>query len=386
MHVRMKRNEFATMIPPLEGFSSPNLQNVICDVLEPQAGDMQQNVAVLSSALRQSASLKLLRATECKLGETMKAFSMLIHLDLQSVYHKPSTTEILDIIALNAQLQTVRLHFTALRPDDPVSAERLVPIPNLRVVSLLGVTSKAILAGLCLPRGCHLNIGYPALSQNGSTKDILPDMLTHLTNLKAFENISVEPETQTNTCRLTCVGPNGSLSIRRIAFPDFYYGFPPISLESVRDLRIRGWEQNFFMMNLVEGSNWARSQSLERVSLIRCNSSWKFLEALEGEGGSVLFPRLQELVLFDDPDGLQPSWYVGWLRMRKLKGMPLKCFKIICHSQRLAHAPEAMKLKEFVSKLKYKVDDKAPEWPYMPVVAKFPTFRWVLIISCTAVD
>lgn len=284
-----------------------------------------------------------------------------------------TVTQLLNFLEGAPRLRDVILHHS-IPTSSNASSERVVPLPHLKNLSLVGTTHSVLLNHLSIPEGALLVLEFNFSGDKSPFPDNLPKAAKNLRNLFRITTVNLCFNGAGKLVQLD--GPSGrlrifgngilSLDLDRRIFHSLNY----FSLHITRRLAITEYKPP--TLTEIEKSPpyrvLLRMKDLRTLTLIQCNNI-PFILALNPDHNPsklVPCPDLEELVLYiETQNAFNIPELVNMAKERASKGARLRLITVVGLGE-LVPGKEVFKLREHVAHVEYRFEEKPPNWDNIP--------------------
>ena len=293
---------------------------------------------------------------------------------------KIMVTQILDFFESAPLLYTIGIEGQISESSD-TPPERIVPLRHLKTFTIIADRAHSILKHLNIPTGASLVV-WDSFTGGGESPllEYLEETSSSIKNLSHITavNLCFSPEGEL----VQLSGPSGSIRLRApwddpetpsefIMEHRILRSIGPCILSTTR-LTISEYA-HFYSADAEECpvfQTLSSTNNLQTLVLSSCENL-PFVFALDpGKNASklVLCPNLKEIVLYawswDDAEDL-----VSMAKTRALMGAKLSSITLTCFEGSEPGA-EALKLRDHVTHVEYRIEGAPPEWDYLPDESK----------------
>ena len=287
-------------------------------------------------------------------------------------------TKLLNFFKCAPLLHTIVLDYSIPKSSDAPPG-RIVPLPHLKTIGITADSGHIILLNhLCIPTGVSLTLRLSSNSLTSPPQEFLPETIANLNNLSGITTIHILLGEMRKYTRLS--GPSGELNIlirlinhsilRQIVDCRILCSPGPHFLSMVQRLVVSEYEP-------------PKPAHVERSSLFQTLSSMGKLCALvltecynlpfilnlnpeKNPSKLVLCPALEELTLYIKSHvQLYIKDFLDTVKERALRGAKLASITIV-GLDGLKPAEESFSLKEYVTRVDYRIEDTPPRWDHLP--------------------
>jgi hypothetical protein len=326
---------------------------------------------------RDLSSLRTLRLTGVVTYLPWKDLSKLTTFELGYVPGgKLSVTRLLDFF-MNAPHLTDVTFCNSIPTSSNAPPERVVSLPHLQNLTIFARPAYSILLNhLSIPAGALLVLEFDFSGVKSPLPDYLPNTARNLKNLCDVTSVNLYFDPAEKYVRLT--GPSGGLHIFGHWEDDVEATPPPVldrqilrsldyfSLHMTRRLAIGKYKPP--ILSRVNKSSpyyiLCDMKDLLTLTLTRCNNL-PFILALDPDQNRskhLLCPKLEELVLFvEDQNAFNIPELVHMAKGRASKDAKLSSITIVGLGE-LVSGKEVFKLRKYVTRVDYRVEEEPPEW------------------------
>ena len=307
--------------------------------------------------------------------------SNLITFDLRQVpSNEVSVTRLLDFFERAPLLRKIHL-LDAFPDSSDAPPERVVSLPHLKYLTIAALPVHTILLNhLLIPTGASLHQGFDFVDYKSPILAYLPKTFGNLKNLSHITSISLAFNSGMS---LRLGGPSGT------HYVDGNWNGGPITpptverriLRSLTQLRISAIERlAITKYHAAQPLGAAKSpayeifllmNNLRALTLTLCHNL-SFISALnprENPSETIVCPELEELVLhIGSKDWFCINEMLKMVAERASSGAKLSTITIVS-LQEFVPAKEVLKLRNHVSRVKYRLDDSVSAWHIVPADA-----------------
>jgi len=293
---------------------------------------------------------------------------------------KVSVTQLLNFFERAPLLRKIRLECAfPISSDAPPG--RLVSLPNLKFITIVAEPAHTILLNhLSIPVGASLSQNFNFNDDNSPIHIHLPKTfrnlkhISHITSINlSFNpgmNMRLEGSSGTHYMWGSWTGANPSQPSldRRVLRSLTPFRISAVERFAIADCRAppsTRTEKSPIYLTLLPMKN------LHTLTLTHCLNIPFILALNPGQNASrtVVCPKLEDLVLYIASGG----WFcikelVAMVKERASSGAKLTAITIV-GSQEFVSAKEVLKLRDYVSRVEYRLDDVVPKWDTIPADA-----------------
>jgi len=309
-------------------------------------------------------------------GVTHLPWRNVSNLKVLELYHDPwiadapFVTELLGFIENAPLLSDITLY--SLPTSCNIPSRRVVHIPHLKKLILYSPEDgSTLLRHLSIPTGASLVIEFLRRGGNPSIPGCLPENFDNLNNLSDITSTSLFLGPETKHAQFD--GPSGQLYLRGT-------GLDGVDSHTMQDLifrclqkfnpsrtqRLAVTEATSFPSPIIE--TLPSMNDLRTLTLIECKNG-PFLYVLNPglRAGAVACPNLEELILYTTwIDRPRTSELTGMASARAERCAKRLSLTIVSLGKTLPEEEELFTLREYFSRLDYKVVVKLPKWDALP--------------------
>ena len=368
----MVSTDFLKTITPHFSRPIPLLRELSINIIGP-------STAILEDTLF-NGDLSSLRSLVLDTAITHLPWKNLSKLTMFSFIRVPdeiSMTQLLDFFEGAPHLRDILLNHLVPTSDAPPG--RVVSLPCLKNLTINDGAGYSVLSHLCIPAGASLSVDFLFDGDKSPLPDLLPKTLGNLKNISSITSVNLYLFATQKRVRLD--GPSGGLcmlcywedlDIRKLRILDnrIIRSLDQFILSGVQKLTITIYERPYAddtdkstpydILLLME--------DLRTLTLIKCDNL-PFILALnpdQNHSKCVPCPKLKELVLY--------VVELGSFNIKELKSMAegrasagVKLWSItIVSLGELMPGETVFGLKEYVTHVNYRVEQKPPRWDGVP--------------------
>jgi hypothetical protein len=287
-----------------------------------------------------------------------------------------TVTQLLNFLENAPQLTDITLHDGSTPTLSDACSSRVLPLPNLKNLTILRGPSGILLNHLSIPDGASLVLEFDLPGNRYPPSCYLPKTAKNLKNLFRVTTVNLYFDRYTKVVRLA--GPSGGLYMRGHWERN---GRTPTDFQFLRSLVYFSlhltWSLTITKYGDVSSPNVYNSSSyrvllrmkvLRTLTLIQCRDV-AFIFALNpvyNSSKNVLCPGLKELVLYVEKwDASDIFRLMDMTRERALRSAKLRSITIVGLGEPLP-GREVFQLKEHVEHVVYRVEEGPPNWDSIP--------------------
>ena len=311
-----------------------------------------------------------------------RSMSNLITFDLSHVpENRILLTQLLDFFESAPRLS--RVHLCGSIPDSSnAPTERVLSIPLLKKLTIIAQPAHSILLNhLSIPVGAALQLEFTYSGRQFPIQSYLPSS-NNLRNLSHFTTVNLRSGSKQKSVRLS--GPSGELYVhgnweddeipvdprsgqffQSLGLFDFSrcqrLGIALVCCQPSSSTQIATWPHYELLRSM---------ESLRTLMLSRCKNL-PFISTLNPDKNpdrTVLCPELEEIILYiTDSKEVLVSELLKMAKGRASRGAKLSAITIaVVDATPSVRAKNVLKLREHVSRVEYKLEDKLPQWDAVP--------------------
>ena len=286
-------------------------------------------------------------------------------------------TRLLNFFENAPLLRTITLEGSIPESSDAPSG-RIVPLPHLSVLVITAnPVHSTLLNHLRIPTEASLVLEFTFSGEQSPLQDCLPKTSANLGNLSHITAINLRFDTTQKFMRMS--GPSGELrvlarwkegTISHTTDRRILCSLDPFILSTTHRLTVSRYEHR----RLPQVEQCPVFQTLSSVNnlhtlvLTEC-LNLPFILALNPEENSskrVLCPNLEELILYiKSRDQFHIKHLIDMAKNRTLRSAKLSSVAIVGLGE-LVPGKEIFKLRKYIRRVQYSIDDLPPEWDHLP--------------------
>ena len=288
---------------------------------------------------------------------------------------EPSIARLLDFFEHAHHLRDITFHHS-IPSSSNVPPERVVPLPSLKNLTIIAYPYHTILLDhLSIPVGASLTLEFRFSGDKFPLLDLLPETLGNLKNILPTTSVNICLDRAEKYVRLG--GPNGELCMlghwrdreevsSLILDHHILRSLTHFDLSGIQRLAITKYGPP--TMDEIDRSALRYillpMEDLRALMLTQCNSK-PFIAALDPDQNlseRVLCLKLEELILYiDELESLNVKELLSLAKARASGGAKLSSVTIVGLGELMA-GEEVFKLKEYVTRVDFRVEGKPPRW------------------------
>ena len=286
-----------------------------------------------------------------------------------------SVTRLLDFFENAHHLTDITLKHS-IPTSSNAPPDRVISLPCLKNLSIFANPAHSILLNhLSIPVGASLALDFEFTGLESPLLEFLPNSLENLGNILSISSVNLFHDGFEKYVRLD--GPSGGLCMlghRSDQDVDSWFvldrrllrSLTCFNLSGAQTLAITGY-QSPTPKNVDKSAPYhllSHMNDLRTIALTRCNNL-PFILALDpgkSPSRSALCPKLEKLILYvGGLESFNLEELRGMAKQRVLVGAKLSSIAIIGRDE-LAPGREVSKLKEYVARVDYRVEEGPPRW------------------------
>ena len=294
---------------------------------------------------------------------------------------KVSVTQLLNFFERAPLLRKIRLEHAFPNSSDAPRG-RVVSLPHLEFLTIVAQPAHTILLNhLSIPAGAGLSQGFNFNDDKSPIPIYLPKTPNNLKSVSRITSINLSfnsgmslrlngPPSGTHYVQGGWVGESPSLPIldRRVLQSLSLFGISAVERLAIAECKASSstkTEKSPVYLTLLSMNN------LRTLTLTHC-VNFPFILALNpgrNPSRTVVCPGLEELVLYTvSKASFCMKELLEMVKERASSGAKLSAVTIVC-SQEFAPAKEVLKIREYVTRVEYRLDDVVPDWDILPTDA-----------------